>query len=59
MISREALIEFQQLYLQRYGEKLTDQQGQEYGTRLIGLIKAVYGQNLPKFVDIEARKDDN
>lgn len=48
MISQEAITEFKELYLQEYGIKLSDEQALDYGIRLVGLVKAVYGKNLPK-----------
>lgn len=47
-LNQAALEEFKHLYAQQYRVKLTDQQALEYGTRLITLVKAVYGKNLPK-----------
>lgn len=46
-IDKEALKEFEELYLKEYGKKLTNEQAIDYGTRLIRLVKAVYGNNLP------------
>lgn len=40
--------EFKDLYLKKYGEKLTDQEAVELGTRLINFVKAVYGNDLPR-----------
>lgn len=61
MITKEALVEFQQLYLKEYGIKLTDQDALEMGTRLVNMVKAVYGNDLPepKKIDKEAKKEDN
>lgn len=56
MIDQEAITEFKELYLQEYGVKLSDEQALDYGTRLIGLVKAVYGKNLPKPSDIDKDK---
>lgn len=56
MISQEAIIEFKELYFQEYKVKLTDEQALDYGTRLIGLVKAVYGKNLPKLSDVDNGK---
>ena len=41
----EAIGEFKELYKEEYGVLLTDNQATEYGDRLIGLIKAVYGND--------------
>lgn len=47
MINSEAVKEFKELYFQEYGVKLTNEQVIDMGTKLIRLIKAVYGPNLP------------
>ena len=41
--------------------QLTDQQAMEIGNRLIRLVKAVYGNNLPnpETLDIGTKKEDN
>ncbi|TSC90022.1 MAG: hypothetical protein G01um10145_453 [Microgenomates group bacterium Gr01-1014_5] len=61
MISQEAIVEFKELYFQEYKVKLTDEQALDYGTRLVGLVKAVYGKNLPKvnFIDKDNKKENN
>lgn len=57
MLSQEAIKEFKELYLREYEIKLTDEQAVEYGTRLVRLVRAVYGKDLPKAaLDKEARK---
>jgi len=48
VISPEAVDEFKMLYFKEYGIKLSNEQAYDYGTKLIGLIKIVYGSNLPK-----------
>ena len=48
ILDQEAIEEFKKLYHQEYGEELTNQQALECGTRLIRLVRAVYGNNLPK-----------
>lgn len=48
MLSRDAIEEFKNLYLKEYGIKLSNQKAIEYGTKLIDLVKLVYGSNLPK-----------
>lgn len=62
MLSSEAVNEFKELYLKKHGVKLTDEQAIDMGTKLIRLIKAVYGSNLPtkwksKEVDTNKTKD--
>lgn len=56
-----AIEEFQKLFLQQYGQKLTNEEALELGTRLIGFVKAVYGDNLPKLktLDTGTKKEDN
>lgn len=48
VIEQAALEEFKMLYLKEYGKKLSNEQAYEYGTKLIGLVKLVYGSNVPK-----------
>lgn len=43
-----ALEEFKAMYLKEYGIKLSNEQAYNYGTKLIGLVKLVYGSNVPK-----------
>ena len=47
-IGQAALEEFKTMYLREYGIKLSNEQAYEYGTKLIGLVKLVYGTNVPK-----------
>lgn len=47
-IEQAALEEFKMLYFKEYGKKLSNEQAYEYGTKLIGLVKLVYGSNVPK-----------
>lgn len=47
-MEQAALEEFKTMYLKEYGIKLSNEQAYEYGTRLIGLVKLVYGSNVPK-----------
>lgn len=56
-----AIEEFQKLFLQQYGQKLTNEETLELGTRLINFVKAVYGSNLPKLktLDTGTKKEDN
>lgn len=42
-----AIREFKKLYFKQYGKQLTNDQAIDYGKRLIRLVKAVYGKNLP------------
>lgn len=59
LIEKQALSEFQSLYLKEFQVKITDAEALEYGTRLIGLVKAVCG-NDPyqlKAIDTDFRKE--
>lgn len=47
-IQPAALEEFKIMYLKEYGIKLSNEQAYDYGTKLIGLVKLVYGSNVPK-----------
>lgn len=47
MLNPEAVNEFKELYFKEYKIRLTDEQAIDMGTKLIRLIKAVYGPNLP------------
>lgn len=58
-LSAEALEEFKKLYFKESGIQLTNQEAIEIGTRLIRLVKAVYGKDLPKQFDKKAKKEDN
>ncbi len=50
-LEEEAVKQFKNLYFKNYGITLTNQQAVEFGTRLIVLVKTVYGKNLPKRFD--------
>ncbi len=53
-------MEFKRLYAQEYQVELSHEQAEEYGTRLIILMKAVYGDNLPEApIDNNGRKENN
>ena len=60
-VDETAIKEFQELYLQQYGQKLSSEEALELGTRLINFVKAVYGNNLPKLKDVDTnkKKEDN
>jgi hypothetical protein len=60
-LDKEAIGEFIQLYKQEYSISLTTEEATAYGMRLIKLIQAVYGDNLPKLKDIDTnkKKEDN
>lgn len=46
LLSDKALKDFKELYLKEYSIVLTDNEALEYGNRLIGLVKAVCGNDL-------------
>lgn len=48
MINQAALEEFKTLYLKEYGVSLSNDQAMDLGTKLIRLIKAVYGLDVPR-----------
>lgn len=48
MLSVEAIGEFKSLYSKEFGITLTDNQALDFGTKLIRLVKAVYGPDIPK-----------
>lgn len=60
-LSETVISEFKKLYKENYGVSLTNQEAIEYGMRLINLVKAVYGSNLPKLkkLDIGTKREDN
>lgn len=47
-IQPAAMEDFKTMYLKEYGIKLSNEQAYEYGTKLIGLVKIVYGSSVPK-----------
>lgn len=57
-LDNAAIEEFQNMYFKEYGIRLNRQEAIEYGMRLILMVKAVYGRNLPerKNVDIGNKK---
>ncbi len=42
MLSREDIERFGELYLQMYGENISQEEAQEKATRLFGLVRLVY-----------------
>ena len=46
MLSEQAIDEFKTLYLKRYGVALDHNSAAQRATGLIGLYKAVYGENI-------------
>lgn len=45
LVDKEALSEFQSLYLREFQVKITETEALDCGTRLIGLVKAVCGND--------------
>ncbi|OGG09507.1 hypothetical protein A2154_02315 [Candidatus Gottesmanbacteria bacterium RBG_16_43_7] len=59
-LDRDAIEEFKQIYQREYGKRLSEAEAVEFGTRLIGLVKVVYGENLPKVLfDKQHKKANN
>lgn len=59
-LTNEVIIEFQQMYEKEYGLSLSREQAIDCGTKLIDLVKIVYGGRLPKSLDaIKHRGYDN
>lgn len=56
MISQEALSDFKKIYLTEYNIPLTNKQALDFGNRLISLVKAVYGNQLPDLKTIDKVK---
>ena len=56
MLPKTAVDEFKNLYLQNYGLSLTNEQAIEYGDRLLGIVRAVYRDNLPEIKTIDSKK---
>lgn len=48
MLSVEAIGEFKSLYFKEFGINLTDNQALDFGTKLIRLVKVMYGQDIPR-----------
>jgi hypothetical protein len=42
MLTEKQILKFQTMYKNRFGEEISEQEAREKGTRLVGLIKAVY-----------------
>ncbi|MCL4354238.1 hypothetical protein M1349_02075 [Patescibacteria group bacterium] len=61
MLSKEAIDEFRGIYYKEYGQRLTDKEALELGTRLINFVKSVYGNNLPelKAIDTGVKEENN
>ena len=58
MLSKIAVDEFKNLYLQQYKQILTNELALKLGSKLVELVKAVYGNQLPdlKTIDSNMRK---
>ncbi len=48
MLSPEAVVEFKNLYFKEYGMQLSHDEAIDLGAKLIRLVKAVYGSDVPK-----------
>lgn len=59
-LNEQAICEFQALYEKEYGVNINREQAIDCGTKLIDLVKIVYGHRLPKSLDaIKQRGYDN
>lgn len=58
-LDRDAIEEFQRLYQSQFGKWLSDAEAVEYGTRLIRLVRAVYGENQLRILFDKKRKRAN
>lgn len=61
LINKQALLEFQNLYYKEHLIRITESEANDYGNRLIYLVKAVYGNQLPdlKAIDNNIRKEQD
>ena len=50
-LSEKAINEFQLIYQKEYGVIISREQAIDYGTKLIDLVKFVYGNRVPKLLD--------
>lgn len=48
MLSKEAVSEFQELYMREYGRPITFDQAQELATNLLRFYKTILGHGKPK-----------
>lgn len=46
MLSKEAIEKFQHLFEKSYGKKISFEEAQLQGTRLVELLRTVYGQDI-------------
>lgn len=51
-LNEQAISEFQHIYHKECGVAISREQAIEYGTRLIDIIKVVYGNHLSKSLDV-------
>ena len=52
-IPPQALKEFIELYEKEYGITLVNDVAQEYATRIINFVRAVYGNKLPNEIELK------
>lgn len=60
-LSTETLEQFKKMYKERYKIQLTNEEAIEFGVRLIRLVRAVYGNGLPKpeTIDTGTKNENN
>ncbi len=56
-LTKDAIEEFKNLYLQEFKVALSNKEAMDYGTKLIRLVNAVYGRNLPKLKNVDTEKN--
>lgn len=52
-LDNQSVVDFQKLYLQEYQVKLNEAEAVQYCNKLICLVKAVYGKQLPDLKTID------
>ena len=56
-LDKKAIDEYKKICLKVHGVKITDEEAQEEGVRLIRMIKAVYGNRISLLFDKKKRKE--
>lgn len=59
MLDEEAIEEFRKLYWQEFGIKLSAEQATYLGTKLVSMVRVVYGDDLPKLNAEQSLTDKN
>ena len=58
-LDRDAIEEFKRMYQSDFGKWLSDAEAVDYGARLIGLVRAVYGENQLRILFDKQKKKKN